>query len=306
MKNPITIVIPAYNRAHTLPRTLRSIETQTVAPDSVVLVDNGSSDDSLRIMHDWASRQTAFDVHVVSEKKRGACAARNRGLEEVTTEFVMFFDSDDEMLPCHIEDFTRAIRQSPDNDIFGRSIITENLEGKRRRLYFTDRAPMFNHLFRGCLSTQRVVVRTDLVRKVGGWNEMLPVWDDYELGVRLLLATNKIKQLPGSPSVITYLQTESITGTSFSAKAGQWERILDEIELILKSAGRNDLLKWVDCRRMILAAQYRHEGSDRFADELFNIVCSKGESKRRLQLVYYHNLKFHRLTWLFARLLFIF
>lgn len=306
MNNPITIVIPAYNRAQTLARTLRSIGGQTVAPARVILVDNGSTDSSLRLMEEWASRQSRMEVLVLSESKRGACAARNRGLQEVETEFVMFFDSDDEMQPSHVADFTDAISRHPDTDIFGRDIITVGLDGKRRTLYFSDRDVMFSHLFRGCLSTQRMVVRTSLVREAGGWNEDIPVWNDFELGARLLLASNRVRQLGGAPSVVTYQQAQSITGTSFKEKAGLWERTLDRMEAVFTENGRQDLVKWLDCRRMILAAHYRMEGAPELSDRLHADVVAKGRSPRRLKLVYAHNLRFRRLTWVFARFLFLF
>lgn len=306
MSNQITIVIPAYNRAHTLPRTLLSVEKQTVAPARVVLVDNASTDGTFSLMSDWASRQTGFEVLLLREEKAGACAARNCGLREVETEFVMFFDSDDEMLPSHVEDFSKAIARNPGADIFGRSIITEDIAGHRRKLYFTHHDPMFNHLFRGCLSTQRIVARTALVRRVGGWNEDLPAWNDFELGVRLLLASDRIVSLPGDPSVITYQLAESITGTSFSAKAGQWEKALDCIEKLLSSAGRTDLLKWIDCRRMILAAHYAQEGSADLAAALRGCTAVNGRGRRRLSLIYSYQLSFRRLAWCVARLIFIF
>lgn len=301
---PITIVIPAYNRAHTLPRTLASIEMQSVAPAKVVLVDNSSSDSTLSLMLDWAAKPHPFEVTVVAEQKRGACAARNRGLQEVETEFVMFFDSDDEMLADHVSDFSAAISRNPQADIFGRDIIAESIGGKRKRLYFTSNDTIFNHLFRGCLSTQRIVARTDLVRKVGGWNEKLAVWNDFELGVRLLLATDRLVKLSGTPTVITYQQAESITGTSFSAKAGLWEMSLDRIEAVFRDAGQPDMIKWIDCRRMILAAEYENEGRKDLAKSLLSEAKKCGRASKRMSAVYHYHRLFHRLSWVVAKLLF--
>ena len=306
MSNPVTIVIPAYNRADTLPRTLRSIERQTLAPSRVVLVDNASTDSTFALMSDWAAAHPDLDVIVLREEKRGACAARNRGLREVESDFVMFFDSDDEMLPTHVADFTTAIEKSPDTDIFGRSIISRNLDGSSRKLYFTARNPMFNHLFRGCLSTQRIVVRTSLARMAGGWNETLPVWNDFEFGLRLLLLTERVEEVAGEPSVIAYQQAESITGTSFSAKAGQWERTLDMMEADFIGERRYELLKWLDCRRMILAAHYRLENSPELAEQLRRKTLDGNPHATRLHLIYAHNLRFRRLTWLCAKILFCF
>ena len=304
MSSQITIVIPVYNRAHTIKRTLRSIDAQNVKPERVVVVDNGSTDDSLEIVREWSRREHGFECVIAEESRRGACATRNRGLESVETEFVMFFDSDDEMTPSHVADFSRAISRHPDIDIFGRTVSVVDIAGRRQKAYFTSRNPVFNHLFRGCMSTLRVVVRTSLVRRVGGWNEDLFVWDDFELGARLLLASDRIFQLPGSPSVIVHQQADSLTGVTFSSKAGQWEKTLDCMEALFRNTGRGDLLKWLDCRRMILAAQYFCEGRPDLSETLSAQVLDGNTDARRLRLIYWHNRLFHRLTWLFARVLF--
>lgn len=300
----ITIVIPIYNRAHTIKRTLHSIDAQNVKPERVIVVDNGSTDDSLEIVREWSRREHGFECVICEESRLGACAARNRGLEDVETEFVMFFDSDDEMSPSHVADFSKAISRHPDIDIFGRTASLVNIAGQRHEAYFTSRSPVFNHLFRGCMSTQRVVVRTSLVRRVGGWNEDLFVWNDFELGARLLLASDRIFHLPGKPSVIVHQQADSITGVSFSSKAGQWEKTLDCMERYFITSGRSDLIRWLDCRRMILAAQYFCEGRPDLAEMLKAQVLDGNPSAWRLRLIYWHNRLFHRLTWLFARVLF--
>lgn len=313
MNNPITIVIPAYNRAHTLPRTLLSVERQTAAPARVVLVDNSSTDSTLAFMQEWAARQQCFDVIVLSEHRRGACAARNCGLRAVESEFVMFFDSDDEMLPSHVADFSAEIAANPDCDIFGRDIYCLDLDGRRETHYYTANSAIFNHIFRACLATARIVVRTELVRRVGGWNESLSAWDDYELGVRLLLATDKVRRLDGKPSVITYRLEESLTGTSFSTRPEHWESSLDKVEHHFLAAGRDELVRWVDARRMILASQYMAEADPATesgrnaaaqAARLRAEVLARSDAPLRMKMIYLHNRYLKRLTWAFARLLF--
>lgn len=315
MKFPVSVVIPVYNREATLERTLRSLDAQSVAPARVVLVDNGSTDRSPEIMARWAEGKR--NVSVVCEPKRGACAARNRGLAEVDSEFVCFFDSDDVMLPCHLEDFGRAILRHPEGDLFGRSIVTRMLDGSERIHYFTARAPMFNHLFRSSLSTARFMVRSGLVRQVGGWDESLTGWDDYELGVRLLLATDRVFAVPGAPSVIAYQQEESLTGTDFASHPERWEGALERVREVCMAAGRDDLLRWIDARSMILAAQYAleshgHGDADmarcaaKLAGRLHDRVLANTSAPMRMKLIYAHNLRFRRLTWVLVRLLFPF
>ncbi|MDE6089399.1 MAG: glycosyltransferase family 2 protein [Duncaniella sp.] len=318
MKSPITIVIPAYNREAVIGRTLASIAVQTVMPARVVLVDNNSSDRTADLMREWAAEMKGCEVMVLTEHEPGACAARNRGLREVGTPFVMFFDSDDVMHPGHVADFTEAIEKHPGIDIFGRSIWLEDIDGSRRKLFYKASSPLFNHIFRASLSTQRMVVRTELVRRAGAWNVGLDGWNDYELGVRLLLLTDRIYELPGEPTVTTYRLAESITGLSMSANSSRWEKSLELIETCLRKAGMEKWVDMVDSRRMILAAQYRREadtarklGREELADNalmqaarLRAEVLARTGSPMRMRMIYLHNRCLNRLTWMLVRVLF--
>lgn len=312
--NPITIVIPVYNRAHTLRRTLDSVAAQRVEPAAVVLVDNNSTDDSLEIMHEWVAKHR--NVVVVRETKPGASNARNRGLQEVRTDFVMFFDSDDVMLPTHVEAFTQAIAANPDVDVFGRDIMVELYGGKKRRCYFSERDAMFHHIFRGNLGTARTVARASLVRRAGGWAGDIRVWDDYELGLRLMLQHPKVKALTGY-SVETFFEQESLTGSFFSSKPGKWEEVLDRMEAHLSAIPsakeRRRYAEWLNGRRMILAAEYLNE-CQHSPEELHATAKSQSERLRRqvmasttrprsMRIIFSHMRRFKRLGWVVAKML---
>lgn len=315
MHSPVSIVIPVYNREATLRRTLDSIAGQHLKPARVILVDNNSTDESMRIMNEWASEQTpSLDVRVLTEPKQGAAAARNRGLKEVETDFVMFFDSDDVMLPDHVKDFTDAILANSDVDIFGRDVIYEGLDGKRCRRYFSAADPLFNHLFRATLSTLRYVVRKSLLEAAGGWGENFPGWDDYELGVRLLLQNPRLLQLKGEPSVLVHMTEVSITGTDFSSSPKKWEDTLNAVEKSLRDAGRSDMIKWIEARRMILAAQYKREATGssdsdyrhnalRQSKRLKEEVTGRVKSPWKYNLIFQHNYIFNRLTWVVCKMI---
>lgn len=318
MRSPITIVIPVYNRAHTIGRTLRSIDRQSVRPAHIIIVDNASTDASLSIINTWASDRS--DVTVRSEPRRGASVARNCGLREVSTEWAMFFDSDDEMHPSHIEDYTRAILKHPEADIFGRDIITHFIDGSIRRLYFhAGRENMFHHIFRASLSTQRYIARTSLFRRVGAWNESLVGWNDYELGVRLLLASPVMVNIGGKPSVTTHQQEDSISGLLASDNHALWETAIDTVRGIFRNlpdscALRDRYLYWIDTRAMILAATYEHEArrssspqfketAHKLARQLYSRTLHSSHAPHiMLRAIYRHNLIFGRLSWLLARI----
>ncbi len=296
----ITVVIPAYNRGRLIGRTLDSIARQTMQPAGVILVDNGSDDDTLAVMREWASGREG--VQVVEEPRRGACAARNAGLGLVETRYVMFFDSDDEMLPGHIAEFQRAIGRYPDCGILGRDVENRDEAGHCRRFYFSELSPIFMHIFRSTLGTQRYVVLTELVRSAGGWDESLSGWDDYELGLRLLLHEPRVKDIGGRPTVINYTHGESITGLSHREHPERWEPALELMHRLVDRSGLSERRKrkvhrWISARTAILAARYSCEGYDEGARRCLAKACERGAA-RRMRLVYHHNRLCGRLSWL--------
>lgn len=295
----ISVVIPVYNRQATLPRLLGSLEAQTRQPDRIILVDNASTDASLSILRTWAAARP--NATVITETAPGASAARNAGLALVSTPWVMFFDSDDEMLPTHIADFSATIEANPDTDIVGRSMILRGLDGSERKLYFTDRRPLFSHIFRTILATQRYAVRTELIRRAGAWQTDLSIWLDWELGIRLLLQTSRVATVPGPPSVIAYHTRESITGLSYSSRAEAIEKTIASVRPLMATQKQRD---WLDARTMILAAQYAREGDNRAAERLKNEILKNTRSPLRQRIIYAHNRIFGRLTFPLAAMLF--
>lgn len=266
MREPlITVVIPVYNRANIVNKTLQSLADQTLQVFDVVLVDNNSSDNTFEVLTSWADEHNKKGrrVTVLSEPKRGACAARNTGLHAVKTPWVMFFDSDDVMFPSHLADFEAVARRNRDADLItrpayrqapnGKNIVKKNCRGGKNAL--------FTHIFHSTLATQRYITTTDLMNKVGGWDNKVWGWNDYELGVRLLLQNPVIKTVEGKPSMVVIPQNESITGTSFSCSPRKWEDALDVCQLNLEQGGRPDMVKYINCRRAILAAIYANEGA---------------------------------------------
>lgn len=259
-KEGITIVVPVYNRAEVVGKTLESIRRQTWRPLSVVLVDNNSTDYTAEVLRAWVpeAEKAGIDVKVLSEEREGASAARNRGLREVATEYVMFFDSDDIMAPDHVGRAMKGFLTHPDAEIVGWTTERIFLDGHRRRLGFSDRNVKWRCLFNGMMATQRYAARTELMRRVGGWNESSLAWDDIELGTRLLARNPKVVALKGPVTVEIVAQECSITGLRFSESP---ERREHTIELIEENMPGRRYRHWVSLRRMLLAGCYAREGA---------------------------------------------
>lgn len=284
MEPELTIVIPVFNRSGLVRRTLNSVRHQTLRPLRVVLVDNNSTDETPDVLRDWKENAECpgFEVTIVSETKPGASAARNRGLREVTTPYTMFFDSDDVMGTRHAERALKALKSPEAPDIVGWDVNYISIGGKLMRRFFYDRDMLWHAVMNGSMATQRYAARTELFRRVGGWNEADRGWDDIELGTRLLLTGPKVKKIKGAPTVTVVGLVDSITGEAFSPGAQRWEASLDHIEKALADAGHPS--EAVELRRAHLAGCYMSEGAVEEGSRLLSEVKGRASSRRRRML----------------------
>lgn len=281
----ISVIVPVLDRRDLLKRCLDSIGAQTWPDAEVIVVDNGSTDGTYELaLH----HRLRFPLKVVRELRPGAPAARNKGLEEATGEYIIFFDSDDVMHPRLMEKAMAAL--SGECMISCWKCRIHTLAGGKRIPPFHPDSALDNHLIHTLLRTQGFMAHRRLWLKAGGWNENLPCWNDLEAGLRVLHAASELSRLPigevkvcGVDEVLAdiYQQRKSITGTSFSAREGMWERSLETMEnyaMKIRDQARIDYILLY--RRMILSAQYLREGNRAASRRLMDEVTGSGHLNR--------------------------
>lgn len=285
----VTIVIPVYNRETTIIRCLDSIAGQrSLYYFSLIIVDNNSTDGTIKAIKSWSGNHPDIPISLIYEKQQGAAAARNAGLAEVSTPYVLFFDSDDEMLPGHLDRLICGITARPDADILGWDICCELPNKKLYTAIFACDNPLRDHMIYSSMSSQRFAAKTDFVRRSGCWDSSLSGWDDLELGARLTAHNPRMVKLPdsdGKQLVKTYFSEDSITGSSYSASPEKWETALDRIEKTI-SALKPSELKLVAFRRAALAGLYARENADTDARRLLTQATAKGFGKAKARAVY--------------------
>ena len=260
----LTIVVPVYNRASMVRDLLESIQGQSRLPDALILVDDHSTDGTLSVLKDFESQCKDFDIIVLSNSKKGATSARNLGLEHVRTDWTMFFDSDDLMSPNHLEMVMNMVRNHPMVDLIGWDVERIAIDGSKRRLVFETDDMAWNNIMHGTLATQRYMAKTSLFRSVGGWNEGQPIWNDIELGVRLLNASPRIVKADCPiPTVTIRVNPSSITGDRWSARIDQYKVALKNLSKVLGSERQS----WIRLKTAILAGDIARENPE--AGELF-------------------------------------
>src|ERR1700749_4080106 len=97
----VSIIIPAYNSAKYLPETIQSALGQTWANKEIINVDDGSTDDSVKVASGYAASNK--EIKVTRQENKGAATARNTGLKESKGVYIQFLDADDLLSPTKIE-----------------------------------------------------------------------------------------------------------------------------------------------------------------------------------------------------------
>lgn len=105
----VSVVIPAFNAGRHVGRAIESVLGQTLSADEVIVVDDGSSDDTAEVVGRYGSK-----VRLIRQDNAGASAARNAGIKAAGCEWVAFLDCDDEWLPKHLETGGQLLGRNPD------------------------------------------------------------------------------------------------------------------------------------------------------------------------------------------------
>lgn len=201
-----SIVIPAYNRAFVLDRTIRSCLDQTFSDFEIVIVDDGSEDDTEAVV------TGIVDARIIYERQNnaGASAARNRGAELARGRYVAFLDSDDAFLPGKLEAFHDAIEQADEGaeeTVWYSPLYFHRGAGNQLRK--PDRAigpseAVGDYLFAsdGMMQTSTLVIPRGLFLRVQ-FNTALRNLEDLDLCIRLEGAGARFRMIPDA-QVIWY------------------------------------------------------------------------------------------------------
>ena len=180
----ISIVIPTLNRIGTLPRALDSVLNQTYQPSEIIVVDNGSSDGTINLL-----KERYPSIKLLSEKKLGVSAARNRGIRYSRFPWIALLDSDDAWEKTKLEKQKNALLSSLEkyrlvhtNEIWIRNGNKFN-QMKKHQKFGGD---IFNNcLSLCCISPSSVLINKNIFEEVGYFDESLPVCEDYDLWLKI-------------------------------------------------------------------------------------------------------------------------
>lgn len=200
----ISVIIPAYNGEQFIERTLDSVFSQSVLPDELIIVDDGSSDKTVEKIERY------FDAHaeyikrkrLIKQKNEGAGAARNKGIVNSHGNWIAFMDSDDIWDKDKIKYTCQAIVEHPEAMMISHDMYVVTNGNYEKKQYaalhqrYSSNSTLFVQLYHGgFLPTPCVTIKKDLLEKVGMFDASLRSCQDYDLWLKCSLEMDKHENL---------------------------------------------------------------------------------------------------------------
>ena len=207
----ISVVIPLYNKEAEIERALKSVVEQSLAPGEIIVVNDGSTDNSESVVKEFIERHPEANIKLITEENRGVSAARNRGIEEAKGEYVALLDADDWWLSNYIAEVCRLMEYYPECDAYSTAFDVVTNKTHTRALVPTAEGyidPANEALMgRYPIIPSTATLRRDTVQRCGGFPEGMRIGEDQWLWVSMM---QQRAQFAYSPmSLVRYSRTAS-------------------------------------------------------------------------------------------------
>jgi len=180
----VSVIIPTFNRAMKTARAVASVLYQTYTDYEIIVVDDGSQDNTEDILSQFGRRLR----YIALPFNQGVSVARNRGIRESQAQWVAFLDSDDYWLPQKLEVQMAFFKSRPETLICQTQEIwiRNGRYANPKKRHLKPSGDLFEPSLRLCLvSPSAVMLRRSLMEEVGLFDEDLPVCEDYDLWLRI-------------------------------------------------------------------------------------------------------------------------
>lgn len=203
----VSVIIPVYNCGGSIHRTMKSVFAQTYQPVEVIIVDDGSTDNSYNL----AKQYESLTVKVLQQKNAGAAVARNTGLAASKGEYIQFLDAGDMLDQTKIEAQINALQNQPGKvavcnykQFTSKEELTNTVYPDQSAFIYSSNDPQdfLINLWGGkgplnFIQTNCWLVPKQLIEKAGGWRAYRCPDDDGEFFARVLLRSKGIVHVPG-------------------------------------------------------------------------------------------------------------
>ena len=197
----VSVIVPTHNRGYMIRETLLSVVAQVYRPIELIVVDDGSNDDTSEILESFRDTavESGIDFQAMHQKQQGAPAARNLGLRHSRGDYVQFLDSDDLLHPQRFQQCVGAFEENRGFDFLFTGWFSfvdgpvdwENFE----HCVAVERETPEEKLIKGGVTTVRSFYRRECCERMGPWDESMSIWQDREYNSRLLAIGARIGEI---------------------------------------------------------------------------------------------------------------
>jgi len=230
MKPLITVVIPLYNKEKSISRTINSVLNQTEQDFEIIVVNDGSTDHSAAVVE---SLNVGEKLKLIDQENAGECAARNRGINEASTDLIAFLDADDEWLPEFLETILALRAQFPEAEVYGTSYYKQdsNSDLVLPHLSFDfseGRKGIIQNFFElvgkhNPFCSSSIAATKNVLEKVGGFPVGVKYGGDIDTWIRLSVAA-KIAYY-NKPLAIYHLEAENRISARYHDPSEELHRV---------------------------------------------------------------------------------
>jgi len=197
VKKLISIIIPNYNKGSFLSETLQSILDQTYENWEAIVIDDGSTDNSLHICKNFTKQDRRFLLIQRKRQPKGATTCRNIGIENAKGKYILFLDSDDIITPTCLENRLRYLKQDPNLDfgVFPTGTFIKKIGDSTSKWLTKDNRDHLKLFLRHDLpwNISSVLWEKNFLLQLDGFRESYPRLQDVELHTRALIKTNNYR-----------------------------------------------------------------------------------------------------------------
>jgi len=264
MTPKISVVIPAYNSEKCIRETLESVFNQTLSPYEIIVVDDGSKDNTAALIQSFGDR-----VRYIRQDNQGIAAARNTGIHSATGDWIAFLDHDDLWLPTKLEKQSKVVTENPDLICVYTTFAYLHLDGSLVEVPAFPAKNLWPALrYRTPILPSTAIVKRSALLAIGGFQKLYCI-DDWNLWFRLVAcySSDSFKEI--SERLTLYRWWENNESKNF----------MPVMEAVLKQTNDLFLSDLTGIRKFVWKRQIE-------AKQFYNVSLALRESKDRRYLTY--------------------
>lgn len=270
----ISIIIPVYNREFCIANTINSILKQTYNNCEIILVNDGSTDNTESIINDYLDK--CINVKLLNQNNSGACVARNYGLSKACGDYVIFLDSDDMLEIDHITKYVETMLLRDGSCVYGPWSEYTYDEGSLRYGYTSYDCPSKDLLeawLKGWwICCCCIMWPIGIVNRLGGWDNSLAADQDGDLAMRALVNGVEFIYCKDAPpaKIIHYVGEGNISRTKSIIKLKSRQKVMEKLEELMIKMGTFEVkYRKALATRYYNYAYYNVKEYPEFADECY-------------------------------------